>query len=116
MARALMANCPVSDRTPMRPPRNWPVQLRPASYEIHTRNWRPIRSLARGQQAKSRELRAAMRLSRWWRQQGQQAAAYQVLAEVYQWFREGFDTLDLQEARALLEDLSRTDQSPERAR
>jgi predicted ATPase len=63
-------------------------------------------TMARGQQAKSRELRAALRLSRWWRHQGQQTAAYQVLAEVYHWFREGFDTPDLQEARALLQELS----------
>jgi predicted ATPase len=62
-------------------------------------------TIARGQQAKSRELRAALRLSRLWQHQGKCAAAYQLLAEVYAWFTEGFDTADLQEARALLEAL-----------
>jgi hypothetical protein len=58
--------------------------------------------IARGQQAKVLELRAAMRLSWLWQQQGKRAAAYQVLAEVYGWFMEGFDTADLQEPQALL--------------
>ena len=62
-------------------------------------------TLARRQQAKTLELRAAMSLSRLWQQQGKRAAAYQLLAEVYGWFTEGFDTADLQEARALLEAL-----------
>jgi predicted ATPase len=65
-----------------------------------------ILTIARGQQAKSRELLAALRLSRWWQHQGNLDEAYQVLAEVYHWFREGFDTLDLQEAKVLLEQLS----------
>ncbi|MGH8066600.1 MAG: ATP-binding protein [Candidatus Entotheonellia bacterium] len=64
-------------------------------------------TIARRQQAKSRELRAALRLSRFWQQQDKQAEAYQVLAEVYNWFTEGFDTADLQEAKALLEELAR---------
>jgi predicted ATPase len=62
--------------------------------------------LARQQQAKLLELRAAMSLSRLWHQQGQQARARQLLAEVYGWFTEGFDAADLQEARALLAALS----------
>jgi predicted ATPase len=62
--------------------------------------------IARRQQAKSLELRAAMSLSRLWQQQGKRAEAYQLLAETYGWFTEGFDTADLQEARALLEDLT----------
>jgi predicted ATPase len=61
--------------------------------------------VARHQQAKSLELRATMSLSRLWQRQGQRAAAHALLAEVYGWFTEGFDTADLQEARALLEDL-----------
>jgi predicted ATPase len=61
--------------------------------------------IARSQQAKSLELRAALRLSRLWQQQGKCAAAYELLAEVYNWFTEGFDTADLQEAKALLEEL-----------
>jgi predicted ATPase len=58
------------------------------------------------QQAKSLELRAAMSLSRLWQQQGKLEAARQLLAEIYGWFTEGFDTADLQEAKALLEELS----------
>jgi predicted ATPase len=63
-------------------------------------------TIARGQQAKSFELRAAMSLSRLWQQQGKRAAARHLLAEVYAWFTEGFDTADLQEARALLQALA----------
>src|SRR5262249_10540666 len=62
--------------------------------------------VARSQQAKSLELRAATSLSRLWQQQGQHYAARQLLSEVYAWFTEGFDTADLQEAKALLEELS----------
>jgi predicted ATPase len=62
-------------------------------------------AIARRQQAKSWELRAAMSLSRLWQQQGKRAEARQLLAEVYGWFTEGFDTADLQEARALLAEL-----------
>jgi class 3 adenylate cyclase/predicted ATPase len=62
--------------------------------------------LARQQQAKLLELRAAMSLSRLWHQQGQWAQARQLLAEVYDWFTEGFDTADLQEAKRLLAELS----------
>jgi predicted ATPase len=63
-------------------------------------------SVARRQQAKSYELRAAMSLTRPWRQQGKRDEAYALLAPLYGWFTEGFDTADLQEAKALLEDLS----------
>ena len=62
-------------------------------------------TIARRQQAKSFELRAAMSLSRLWQRQGRRDAARQLLAEVYGWFTEGFDTADLQEAKALLEEL-----------
>ena len=58
------------------------------------------------QQAKSLELRAAMSLARLWQQQGKGAEAYELLAPIYGWFTEGFDTADLQEAKALLEELS----------
>jgi predicted ATPase/DNA-binding winged helix-turn-helix (wHTH) protein/class 3 adenylate cyclase len=61
-------------------------------------------SIARHQQAKSLELRAVMSLSRLWQQQGKREEAHQMLAGVYGWFTEGFDTPDLQEAKALLED------------
>jgi class 3 adenylate cyclase/predicted ATPase len=63
--------------------------------------------IARQQQAKSLELRAVMSLSRLWQQQGKKAEARQMLAEIYGWFTEGFDTADLQEAKALLEELER---------
>jgi predicted ATPase len=59
--------------------------------------------MARQQQAKSLELRAVMSLARLWQHQGKQEEARKLLAEVYSWFTEGFDTADLQEARALLE-------------
>jgi tetratricopeptide (TPR) repeat protein len=62
-------------------------------------------TLARHQQAKSWELRAATSLARLWRQQGKHADAYELLAPVYGWFTEGFDTADLQDARALLAEL-----------
>ena len=61
--------------------------------------------VARRQEAKSLELRAAMSLSRLWQQQGKRQAAHDLLAEVYAWFTEGFDTADLQDAKALLEEL-----------
>jgi predicted ATPase len=59
--------------------------------------------VARRQEAKSLELRAAMSLSRLWQQQGKRQEAHDLLAEVYAWFTEGFDTADLQDAKALLE-------------
>jgi predicted ATPase len=61
--------------------------------------------VARRQEAKALELRAAMSLARLWQQQGRRAAARDLLAPVYGWFTEGFDTADLQEAKALLEEL-----------
>jgi class 3 adenylate cyclase/predicted ATPase len=61
--------------------------------------------IARQQQAKSLELRAVMSLARLWQQQGKQQEAHEMLAEIYGWFTEGFDTTDLQEANALLEAL-----------
>ena len=63
-------------------------------------------AVARRQQAKSFELRAAMSLARLWQQQGKQAEAHELLASIYGWFTEGFDTADLQEAKALLEALT----------
>ena len=63
--------------------------------------------VARRQEAKSLELRAAMSLARLWQQQGKQAEARALLAPIYGWFTEGFDTADLQEAKTLLEELAR---------
>jgi predicted ATPase len=62
--------------------------------------------ITRRQQAKSLELRAALSLVRLWQQQGKRADARQLLAPVYGWFTKGFDTADLQEAKALLADFS----------
>jgi len=62
-------------------------------------------AVARRQQAKAWELRAATSLSRLWQQQGKRAEAYDLLAPIYDWFTEGFDTADLQEAKALREEL-----------
>jgi predicted ATPase len=64
-------------------------------------------AVARRQQAKSLELRAAMSLTRLWQQQGKCDEAHQLLEPIYDWFTEGFDTADLQEATALLEELGR---------
>ena len=61
---------------------------------------------ARSQEAKSWELRAATSLARLWRDQGKHTQAHALLAPVYGWFTEGFDTLDLKEAKALLDQLA----------
>jgi class 3 adenylate cyclase/predicted ATPase len=63
-------------------------------------------NVARRQQAKSWELRTALSLSRLWQQQGKRAEAYELLAPIYEWFTEGVDTADLQEAKLLLVELS----------
>ena len=62
--------------------------------------------VARQQQAKSLELRAAMSMARLWRDQGKRVEARELLAPVYGWFTEGFDTHDLKEAKALLDTLA----------
>jgi predicted ATPase len=62
--------------------------------------------VARRQEAKALELRAAMSLTRLWQQQGKRDQARALLAPIYGWFTEGFDTADLQVAKALLEALS----------
>jgi predicted ATPase len=62
--------------------------------------------VARRQEAKSLELRAAMSLSRLWQQQGKRQEAHDLLAAIYAWFTEGFDTADLQDAKALLDTLA----------
>jgi predicted ATPase len=63
-------------------------------------------SIARSQQAKSFELRAATSLARLWQQQGKRQEAHDLLAPVYHWFTEGFDTVDLKDSKALLEELA----------
>jgi predicted ATPase len=61
--------------------------------------------IARQQQAKSWELRASTSLARLWQHQGKRAEAHKLLSEVYNWFTEGFETTDVQEAKALLAEL-----------
>ena len=63
-------------------------------------------AIARKQHAKSFELRAAMSMARLWRDQGKGDEARELLAPVYGWFTEGFDTLDLKRAKALLDELA----------
>jgi predicted ATPase len=63
-------------------------------------------TVARAQQAKSWELRAAMSIARLWRDQGRSDEARELLAPVYEWFTEGFDTSDLKQAKALLAELA----------
>ena len=63
-------------------------------------------AIAQNQQAKSLELRAATSLARLWQQQGKRQEAHDLLAPVYHWFTEGFDTADLQDAKALLDELA----------
>jgi predicted ATPase len=83
------------------------VQRREASVqkEVEECFWRAI-EVARRQQAKSLELRAATSLARLSQHQGKKAEAHRMLSEIYNWFTEGFDTKDLQEAKALLEELT----------
>jgi predicted ATPase len=80
-------------------------QTMPPQAEAET--WlRRALDVARRQEAKSLELRAATSLAQLWQQQGKRAEAYDLLAPIYAWFTEGFDTADLQEAKALLETLA----------
>lgn len=78
----------------------WPAGLTPEAC------FRRAIELARHQQAKSLELRATIRLSRLWQRQGKPQTARQLLSEIYDWFSEGFDTVDLQEAKRLGEELT----------
>jgi predicted ATPase len=78
----------------------------PGTPQEEAETWlRRALDVARRQEAQSLELRAAMSLSRLWQQQGKRAEAYELLAPIYGWFTEGFDTADLQEAKALLDEL-----------
>jgi class 3 adenylate cyclase/predicted ATPase len=80
-------------------------QTVPAESQAET-CFRQALDVARQQQAKAYELRVAMSLSRLWQRQGKRAEAHALLAPIYGWFTEGFDTADLQEAKALLEALA----------
>jgi class 3 adenylate cyclase/predicted ATPase len=79
----------------------------PGTSQAEAETWlRRALDVARRQETKSLELRAAMSLCRLWQQQGKRADAYALLAPVYSWFTDGFDTADLQEAKVLLEALA----------
>jgi predicted ATPase len=62
--------------------------------------------IAQHQQASSLELRAVISLARLWQRQGKQRDAHYLVSDIYGWFTEGFDTVDLKEAKALLEELT----------
>jgi predicted ATPase len=95
-----------SDAQPQRPGRGQPgVQPVPGVQAKAEGCLHQALAVARRQQARSLELRAAVSLSRLWQSQGKRIAAHELLAPIYGWFTEGFDTADLQEAKALLEAL-----------
>jgi predicted ATPase len=79
------------------------LQEAPVHQEEAEENFQQALAVSRRQQAKSWELRAAMSLSRLWQHQGKGAEARALLAPIYGWFTEGFETADLLEARALLQ-------------
>jgi predicted ATPase len=86
----------------------WEIALQssePDAAKAHAYFGRAL-TVARRQQAKSWELRASMSLARLWRSRGKVQQARELLAPVYGWFTEGFDTRDLKEAKALLEELT----------
>jgi predicted ATPase len=79
----------------------------PGTSQVEAEAWlQRALDVACRQEAKALELRAAMSLARLWQQQGKRAEAHALLAPVYGWFTEGFDTADLQEAKALLQELT----------
>lgn len=84
------------------------AQIHPATGNNAEERYHEAMALAQQQGAKSLELRAAGRLAQLWHTQGKTAAAYQLLAPIYNWFTEGFDTPDLIAARRLLDELATT--------
>jgi predicted ATPase len=80
------------------------ARLRRAADEAAARYHRAL-AIAREQGGRAFELRAATSLARLWRDQGKRTEAHALLAPIYAWFTEGFDTGDLQEAKALLDEL-----------
>jgi hypothetical protein len=100
----------MSERTPPELPmvdKHQSETTNPSPGHTQAETWfRQALDIARRQQAKSLELRAAMSLSRLWQGQGKYTDAYRLLAPICGWFTEGFDTADLQDAKALLEALA----------
>jgi predicted ATPase len=88
----------------LRAAKNHPAQDSREQHDVET-CFQQALDVARHQQAKSLELRAAMSLARLWQRQGKRVEARALLEEIYGWFTEGFDTADLQEAKALLHEL-----------
>jgi predicted ATPase len=87
--------------------KGWVLLARTGDHQAEAQAcFRQAIEIARRQHAKALELRAGMSLSRLWQHQGKKADARQLLAEIYGWFTEGFDTKDLQEAKALLQELA----------
>ena len=84
--------------------KGWMLSLK-GDFKGAERNYLASLDWAREQQAKSWELRTSTSLARLWQSQGKRKAARELLAPVYNWFTEGFDTKDLKEAKALLEEL-----------
>ena len=82
------------------------LSLRQGHAEAAEEHYRKALSIAQEQEAKLWELRAAASLAQLWRDQGRRAEACDLLAPVYGWFTEGFDTADLKEAKALLDQLA----------
>jgi predicted ATPase len=83
------------------------LRARSADHHVEAEScFRQALAVARCQEAKSLELRAATSLARLWQQQGKCTEAHELLAPIYGWFTEGFDTADLQEAKALLDALA----------
>jgi hypothetical protein len=103
----LRRSTPISGRIPLNGPFRFPrppLSLK-GDVEGAERNFLASLDWARRQQAKMWELRTATSLARLWQSQGRGQEAYELLAPVYDWFTEGFDTKDLQEAKALLAEL-----------
>jgi predicted ATPase len=82
------------------------LRLKLGQNELAEADFRDAIAMAQRMSAKAWELRAAMSMARLWRDQGKRDEARALLAPVYGWFTEGFDTLDLKEAKALLDELN----------
>ena len=82
------------------------IRRKQGDEELAEADFRDAIALAREMSAKTWELRAATSLARLWRDQGKSAEARELLAPVYDWFTEGFETADLREARVLLDKLA----------